>query len=186
MNAILDWLTPTRWIVLGVVILAVLASFVGYGEWRANSAEKAEAQRWEVAIGRQKTEAAGLLASETLKVLELERQLGAARAAQEKTDAENAKTVAGLRADLRAKSRAAGGPGLRDPFAAGCGGGGGDTQGPAAAGADGGAADRAQAGGLVSQPLEELLLELADAGDEINIAYASCRADALTIRAPPP
>lgn len=182
---ILDWFNPTRWIVLGVVVLAVLASFVGYGEWRASSAEAAESQRWELEVGRMKVEAAGLLATETRKVLALERQLGAVRAAQEKTDAENSKTVAALREDLRRKSRAAGGPGLRDPFAAECGGGGGSAEGAAAAGADGGGADATETGRLLSAELEGFLIDRLSEADDINIAYASCRADSQAVRVKP-
>jgi len=182
MSDLLDWFTPTRWIILVVLAIALLASFVGYGELRASQARTAERQHWELAIGRQKTEAATLLASETRKVLDLERRLTAALAAQEKTDADNAKTVATLREDLRRKSRAAGGPGLRDPFAAGCGGGGGGAQVAAAADAHDRAADRAEAGRLLSVELESFLLEQAASADEVNLAYASCRSDSINIR----
>ena len=80
---ILGWFNPTRWIILGVIVLALLASVIGYGEWRASSATASERQRWELAIGKQKTEAATKLGNETRRVLELERQLNAALAAQE-------------------------------------------------------------------------------------------------------
>lgn len=186
MNAILDWFTPTRWIILGVVVLAVLGSFVGYGEWRASSATAAENQRWEGAVSKLKAAAATELGAEIRKTLEAERKLSAALAAQEKTDADNAKTVADLRADLRAKSRAAGGPGLRDPFAAGCGGGGGGAPGAAVAGADSGAADAAASTGLLSEPLEQLLLKITSEADEVNLAYISCRADSQAVRGKPP
>lgn len=186
MSDLLDWFTPTRWIILGVLAIAQLASFVGYGEWRASQATTAVTNRYEAAIGKQKVEAAGLLAIETRKVLDLERQLGAIRAAQEKTDADNARTVDALRADLRRQSRAGGGPGLRDPFAAGCGGGGGGAQAATAADARAGAADRAEAGRALSAELEEFLIEQAAAADAINIAYASCRADSQALRAQAP
>jgi hypothetical protein len=186
MSNLLDWFTPTRWIVLGVLALGLISAVVGYGEWRASSARTAERQRWELAIGRQKVEAAQLLATETRKVLDLERRLTAALAAQEKTDADNARTVEALRADLRRKSRAGGGPGLRDPFAAGCGGGGGGSQAAAPADAGAGAADRAEAGRALSAELEGFLIEQAAAADAINIAYASCRADSQAVRAQAP
>lgn len=183
MGALLEWFTPARWIVLCVLALAMISAFVGYGEWRASSARTAERQHWELAIGRQKTEAATLLASETRKVLELERRLTAALAAQEKTDADNARTVEALHADLRRLARAGGGPGLRDPFAAGCGGGGGGSQAATAAAAGAGAADRPEAGRALSAELEGFLIEQAAAADAINIAYASCRADSQALRA---
>jgi hypothetical protein len=181
MTAIFD-LVP-GWIYAAVIAALLL---VGGGAVTVQTVRLAGAQAdlaaLQLALQKQKTEAARILAAETNKVLDVERQLGAARAAQEENDADNAQTIRALREDLRRQSRAAGGPGLRDPHAAGCGGGGGGAPGPAAAGAHGGAADPAQAGGLVSQPLEELLLELADAGDAINIAYASCRADSQAVR----
>jgi hypothetical protein len=172
----------------GWVYAAIIAALllVGGGAITVQTVRLADAQAevagFKLAVQKQKTAAAQTLAAETNKVLDLERQLGAARAAQEENDADNAQTVAALREGLRAKSRAAGGPGLRDPFAARCGGGGGGAPVAAAAGADRGAADAAEAAGLVSQPLEDLLLELADAGDAINNAYISCRADSQAVR----
>lgn len=119
------------------------------------------------------------LANETAKVLKLTRELIAARAAQEKADADAKNTVDGLREDLRRRSRAGGGVGLRDPNATACGGGTPSAAGPAA---PGGGAHAAEASGVLSAELEGLLLRLAGEADDINIAYASCRADAVTLR----
>lgn len=174
-----------RLIIAAVLAVLIVAAVLWYGEWRADKREAEVSQRYELAINKQKAEAAALLAKETARVLALERQLNAARAAQEKTDAANAKTVADLRADLRARSRAAGGPGLRDPFA-GRGIGSGGAQGAAAPGAGGGAANPAQAPGLLSAELEGFLLARFAEADALNIAYASCRADSEAVRAVPP
>ncbi len=124
-----------------------------------------------------RTDHATALAQETGKVLATERKLGAALATQEKKDADAQKTVADLRADLRALSRAAGG--LRDPNATACRH---PAAGETAAGAGPGANDASQAGGLLSEPLEKLLLTDSADADAINIAYASCREDAMNVR----
>lgn len=119
------------------------------------------------------------LAVETASVLRLERELAAGRAELEKRDAEHGKIVDGLREDLRRKSRAGGGGGLRDPNAAACGG---APAGAAAAGTGHRADDTSEAGGLLSVPLEQLLLELTAEADAINRAYASCRDDSFQLR----
>lgn len=119
------------------------------------------------------------LGAETAAVLQLERELATNRAELEKRDAEHGKIVDGLREDLRRKSRAGGGGGLRDPNAAACGG---APAGAAAAGAGHRADDTSEAGGLLSVPLEQLLLELTAEADAINRAYASCREDAFGVR----
>lgn len=182
---ILDWFNPTRWLILGGIVLALGAGVLGYGEWRASNATEAADQRWEAAVSKLKADAATQLGAETRKTLEAERKLTAALAAQENTDADNAQTVAALREDLRRKSRAAGGPGLRDPFAAGCGGGGGDAGGPVTANAVDRGEDPALPGRLLSPELEGLLIDRLTRADQINVAYASCRADSQAVRAKP-
>ena len=73
---------------------------------------------------------------------------------------------------------------LRDPnaAAAGCrsGGAGASTTDPGLADPD--AADAAEAGGLFSAGATELLQRLTREADAINAAFASCRADALSVR----
>ena len=177
------------WVKAALVAAALAALAVGYFAWAdhiGNVRETAVRAVYDLAIAKQKIAAAKLLADETAKTRAVETKLNAALAAQEKTDAQNAQTVAGLRADLRRKSRAAGGPGLHDPNAAGCGGGSGGTESPVATSADSGAADPAQAGGLLSEPLEQLLLRITSEADDINVAYASCRQDSMNIRAAAP
>ena len=169
-----------------VLLVALLWGWDTAGDLADALAGKAEVQAQldglRSAILVQKKEAAAKLAAEIGKVLKLEHELGAARAAQETRDAENKKTVAGLRADLRKRSRAAGGPGLRDPWAAGCGSGGGGATPAAAAGADLGAGDAAGEAGRLSSELEGLLLERFERAEAINVAYISCRADSLKLR----
>lgn len=135
------------------------------------------------ALAAQKTKAAALLATEIGKNERLTGMLRATLDTQEKQDAESKKTVADLRAALQRNSRAAGGPGLRDPWATRCGRGGGGTQAADPGRAGGGETDPAEASGTLSANFEGLLLQLASDADDINVAYASCRADALNLRA---
>lgn len=171
--ALFDMLPGWVWAIIVAALLATNCTSLG----RMQLAKVAEAQAKETLAGeRLRHEKA--LGAETAAVLQLERELGTQRAALEKRDAEHKTVVDGLREDLRRKSRAGGGGGLRDPNAAG----GCPAPGPAAAGAGGGAGDTGQAGGLLSEPLERLLLDLTDEADTINRAYAACRDDAMTVR----
>lgn len=145
----------------------------GIGEVRATA-------RYNAAIEQQKTTAGKLLAAETGKANTATAALNAFKLQQEKDDAQNKSTIADLAVRLRTAAGATGR--LRDPNAPGCGGSGGGTPGADPASAAGGAADAAEADGLLSAELTGLLLSQAQASDEINTAYASCRADALKIR----
>lgn len=168
------------WIWAALLAAAMLANC---NTLRQRDGARLEAATLTAAIEKQKAEAAQTLAAETGKVLKLERELGAARAQQEKADADNAKTVANLRADLRRNSRAAGGPGLRDPWAPRCGGGSGGPAAPTAPAADSGGTDAAEAGRVLSEHFEGMLLDWAEAADQINAAYIACRTDAVNLRA---
>ncbi|WP_298929276.1 hypothetical protein [uncultured Ramlibacter sp.] len=167
-------------------VWAVLALVLAWWAWDAagdrDSAQRSLAQLQQAVLA-QKAEAAKKLATETANVLRLERELGAAKIQLEAQDAKNAETIDGLRADLLRKSRAGGGGGLRDPHAAGCRGGGGGAQAQDPGTAGRGGEDGAQASGLLSAPLERLLLELTGAADDINRAYIACRVDSLSLRA---
>jgi hypothetical protein len=128
-------------------------------------------------VKAQKELAAVQLRTANASVLARQRALEEARAHQENTDATNLDVVRTLRADLgrlreqaeRAR-RGNGGAAQR----------GGDPRG-AFAGAGGGA----QARGLFPAPPAGAAEEDADAydADILNLAYASCRADALKVRA---
>ena len=148
---------------------------------------------YEAKISRLKTEATTQLAQETERVLLIEQALHQSKNNQDLKDDQNRQTIDGLSARLRALAGPAGPAGptgsavrLRDPnFQAGaaqCRGGGDRSPGDPAAAAAAGATDRSEAGGLLSEQLSELLQRLAREADDINAAYASCRADAYTVR----
>ena len=148
----------------------------GLGYDRAKAEDRA-------AIEQSKREAANALLREKDKTHAAEQALQALKNQQELKDADHQKTVA----DLSSRVRNLAGPAgrLRDPQAVGCGAGSSGTHGAAAAAHGAGADGGAQAGGLLSKPLTELLFRLTREADDINNAYASCRADAYTVRAKP-
>lgn len=166
-----------------VAIIALAAAMLGYGHYQYGKGVQHTTDRYERAIKTQEAEAATKLADETEKTRLLEHALQAARNNQELKDANHRKTVSDLTSSLR---RAAGfGLRLRDPNAtpAGCWPSGSGTQGPTSAAAGGRPADGAEAGGLLSAELTGLLQRLQREADDINVAYASCRADAYAVRA---
>lgn len=164
---------------LAAVLALLAALYFGeqYIEGRGYDRAKAEDM---AQIEAQKTEAATTLAAETEKVRERERYLNAELANQNLKDSEHEKIVA----DMSDRVRRAAGPAgrLRDPHAPGCGGGGGGPQAGAVGGSYAGATDPAQADGLLSVSLTDLLESILQESDDINAAYTSCRADAYTVR----
>lgn len=169
---------------LALVLLVLLGLlWFGYDPWAARQqgiGERRATDAYNLAITRQKTAAATLLAVETGKADAGTKQLKELKLQQEKSDAKNQSTVKNLESRLRIAAGDAGR--LRDPNASGCGVGGGGTPGadPAAAGV--GQADSTETGGLFSAGATELLQRLTREADEINNAYASCRPDAVTLR----
>ena len=144
--------------------------------------DRAEAD-YTAAIERLHADAAAQLAEEVNKTRAAEQALNEAKNNQELKDATHTQTIASLSDRLR---RAAGPAGwLRDPNATPCGRSGGDPEVVPAATASVGAADPAEAGGLLSAELAGLLQQLTREADDINAAYASCRADAYTVRSTP-
>ena len=133
------------------------------------------------ALEKQKREAAAELASETAKTRAAEQALRDFKTNQDIQDAKAQSTVADLSRRLRQRAGQSGR--LRDPNAPGCGGSGGGATGEAATAPGSGATDPAETGGLLSAELTGLLQRLTAEADEINIAYASCRADAYQVRA---
>lgn len=127
-----------------------------------------------------KAQAAATLASETAKTRSAEQALQAIKNTQELQDAAHQNTVADLSDRLRRLAGPAGR--LRDPHAVGCGRGSGGAPGAAATTPGDRAADTTEAGGLLSAGLSGLLQRLQREADTINIAYASCRADAYAVR----
>lgn len=169
--------------ILGAVaLLAALAfgvnSFLDYEQGIGDARATA---RFEKALDKQKGEAAATLAQETAKASAAEKKLNDFKNQQEVKDAAAAKA----NLDQANRLRDLAGPigRLRDPYApTGCGGCREDSEGESAAAANAGAKHPPQAGGLLSGQLTALLLELTASADAINAAYASCRADAYSVR----
>lgn len=178
----MDWLNPGRWLLAGGLILALV---LGYNAWAVHQQDIGEARanaRWQQATDELKEQARTTLATETAKAKTATDALRQFKDTQELKDANSRQTIANLRNEVRAGTRAGGGPGLRDPWAPGCGSGGSGTQTADPTGANPGDPDRADAGRVVSPELEGLLLDRLAKADVINIAYASCREDARQLR----
>ena len=139
---------------------------------------KAEAT---AALKEQQRQAERELASQTARTIAAEQALHNFKTHQDIQDAKAQSTVADLSSRLRQLAGQSGR--LRDPNAHGCGRGSSGPTGEAATAPGAGAADPAEAGGLLSAELTGLLQRLTTEADEVNIAYASCRADAYQVRA---
>ncbi len=167
--------------IAAVVALLVLL-FLGeqYIERRGYDRAMYEAQ---AQIEGSKRAAADRLALEIQKTRKAEQALQTFKNDQELKDAAHQKTVASLSDRLRALADPSGR--LRDPNAARCGPGSGRPQDdpPAAPGDRPG--DATEGGGLLSAQLSGLLQRLTREADDINVAYASCRADAYAVRGTP-
>lgn len=162
---------------LGVVIAVLVATnWVSYE--RLQTAKELNGV-YETQIRAQKRQASFVLAAETEKVRQLQAALKIAADTLEKAYAQHKATVADAAAALAAARKSGR---LRDPNADRCGGGGGSTPGPAQPPAGGGEGDKAEAGGLLSVQLSDLLSRVLREADDINVAYAACRADALSAR----
>jgi len=135
---------------------------------------------------KQKEEASLLLQLERERIETLQRALKIAAQMQEKQDAKNTETT--LAEAVRLRDAAVPSGRLRDPHADSrtCGGGGGGAPEKTGAHQPEGAAGQAEAGGLLSAPLTNLLRTTQLEADTINDAYASCRAQALSDRGLPP
>lgn len=160
-------------ILVGLVVVMALAT-AGVERTRRQAAQL-EVKRLELAIEKQKTEAANKLTTETNRVRDLEAQLAAGVAAQNEKDADHEKTAADYERRLVALGR------LRDPRA-GSGGGGGCTGAPNLATTDSRGADTGEAPGLLSMQTSDDLRAALREADTINNAYSSCRADAIDLR----
>jgi len=165
-----------------IVLGLLLALMFGVRAIDQNGYRRASAEAT-AALEKQKNKAAGELAAETAKTRAAEQALQEAKNNQDIQDAKAQSTVANLSSRLRQLAGQSGR--LRDPNAHGCGGGSSGPAGEAATATGSGAADSAEAGGLLSVPLTELLQTALRESDAINVAYASCRADAFKVRAAP-
>lgn len=162
----------------GASVGAVVVGYQTFVDHQQDIGDQRATARYELALSKQKGEAAALLATETTRANEAERRARELLAQQEKTDAKNLKTVGTLEARLHALA----GPDGRlwDPNAQpgrGCGSGG--PQGAPAARAADRPGDAAEAGGLLSAELSGLLQTRLSEADQINVAYTSCRADLM-------
>jgi hypothetical protein len=176
----MSWLNPGRWLLIGGLMAAL---WLGYGAWAAHQQGIGDARataRYNAAIDKQKTQAGQLLKTETDRANAATVKLINLKIEREKQDVENQSAIDRLAVRLRA----AAGPAarLRDPHAARCGGGGGGAPAADLAHVEGSAADGAEAGGVLSKQLTEFLLSQAADADQVNLAYTSCRLDALSLR----
>lgn len=175
------WLNPGRWLMLIVAAGAMVLGYFAWADHQQGIGDARATARWTKAVDEQKTKAIKVLAVEVAKVAAVERALADAKNKQELQDAANQKTVAGLSARLRDLAGPAGR--LRDPNAAGCGRSSVSADGPVASAPGDRADDYTEASGLLSAQLSGLLQQLGREADDINDAYASCRADAFSVRA---
>ncbi|WP_294768646.1 hypothetical protein [uncultured Rhodoferax sp.] len=172
----------STWAKVAILLGLLLALMFGVSVIDKRGYNRAKAEST-AALEKQRGEARATLAAETEKTRAVEAEFREFKLNREHIDADNQKTVA----DLQRRVRTLAGPTgrLRDPNAPGCGGGGGRTEAQAAASHGSGAENGAQAGGLLSAELSGLLQRLTAEADEINLAYASCRADAFQVRESP-
>jgi hypothetical protein len=167
-----------------LAISTLAGAFWGYGAHRERLGATARAAIYDAALNKQQAKAATLLATETARVTAQQTQLQYQLQTQEITDAKSRNTIATLAARVRVLVDDAGR--LRDPHAAECGPGGGGAHADTAPGAADRAANGPEVSGLLSAELSGLFFKLTEEADAINLAYASCRADSLGLRAAAP
>lgn len=165
-------------ILLGLLLAIMLG--VRLIDQKGYDRAKAEAT---AALKEQQRQAERTLATETAKTRAAEQALRDFKTNQDIQDAKRKSTVADLSRRLRQLADQSGR--LHDPHAPGCGTGGSSPPSEAAPAAGGSSADPAVTGGLLSAELGGLLQRLTREADEINVAYASCRADAYAVRGNP-
>ncbi len=167
--------------VLALLVALVACVFLGVKGIDQRGYQRAQSEAT-AALEKQKRQAGEQLATETAKTRAAEEALRTNKLNQDKKDAQAQSTVNDLSRRLRQLSADSAGR-LRDPNAQGCGGSGSGPEAEAATTAGSGGEHPAEAGGLLSAELSGLLFRLASEADAINLAYASCRADALQVRA---
>lgn len=179
---ILKWFNPTRWLMLLGLGLALIA---GYFAWEHNirADEKTKVDKvWEAKLDKQKVEAAGLLAAETARVGAIELKWSTFKNQQEIKDGKAQQVVAGYKNRIASLLSSNGGR-LRDPNAEiGCRGSSGSAEGQIVPSPGNSTEYTAETGGLFSEEASRLFIELTSEADQINLAYASCRADSLNLR----
>lgn len=151
-----------------LVVVAVLGLTHAGAWWKATAVERT-AQA--LVASEKRNESFNALVDENAKVHEAESKLNALKNKQEISDAAAQKTTADLSGQLH-------GARLRDQNAVSRCASNGGTPSPASVSADHGS----EAGGVLSTQLTGLLQKLTREADEVNLAYASCRADGESIR----
>lgn len=167
------------WGSLGLAV-ALIFGYLAWAKHQQDLGYQKAASAYQGKIDQQKKEAERTLKIETDKVTATEQRLTSFKNEQELTDAKSKIKVASLERDLRRATTADGR--LRDPNATGCGGGGSATQNKNPTGPGNRLDDGSEAGGLFSTGASELLIRITREADEVNTAYASCRADAFKLR----
>jgi len=170
---------------LAIYVLLAMTILLGVASCASTTMLKATRTALAVqnnAMKAQKEEAADRLRALNASVLAQQKQLDEHYLAGEKNDRTNLTKITTLQSDLR-KLRVASQQLLDAAAAAGITGlGGGAQQGGASAGAVAGAENRAEAYRLVPAAPDQEADDDAFDADQINAAYASCRADALKLR----
>jgi hypothetical protein len=174
-------LGPYKWFIAAGGIIALIAALWGALAVHDRNIRLDERTKvvgeYNQKIAEQKAAAQVSLDAETAKASAASTALKEIKDVQENTDVINAKTIELLAGKLNALR-------LRSGTQAGLGGGsGGGTQGSITAAASAGSADPAPSTGVLSDATVEFLLSQSKQADTINIAYISCRADALAVRA---
>lgn len=178
----MSWLNPYRWLLLLGLVGAVV---LGYFSWerhiRVDEKTRVDAV-WQAQVDKMKLAAAKALADEVAKTATLELKWSEFKNQQEIKDGKAQQVVAGYKNRI-ARLLGSNGGRLRDPNAeAGCGSGGSSPKTETPPGSGNSGEHTSETGGLLSEALSGLLAELTSEADQINIAYASCRADALNLR----
>lgn len=164
-----------------IAALALVALFITYGEWRVTVEVGRANDRHAAAIEKLKGEAAKELAAQVTYTMGVERDLREAHDRNRKESEEHDRTVDALEKRLITVAARSGGR-LRDPNAEGCGRSGGGAAAPAAAAAADRGEGAAQAGGLLSLQLSDLLRARLREADDVNNAYAACRVEVVNLR----
>lgn len=172
-------MTPYKLLAGFIYMLALMALAALYGHAQYLKGVKLTTLKYETAIAKQKDAASQKLAEVTTQVAVKEHSLQVAKDNQDIKDAQHAKIVSNLSSKLRNAINTTGG--LCDS-SAGRGIRSGGASGAISGNANGSTNDAAHGDGILSADFAQLLEQLTRKADDINNAYASCRADAISIR----
>lgn len=167
-------------IALLVAVIALCAAALGLVHYGHSKGVAETTATYEAALSKQKLEASLKLTDETAKTRRAEIALQTFKNEQDLKDEKHQTIVAAMSTRMRGLAGPAGR--LRDPNQAGCGSGSGSTPSADPTATADRPDDGAEAGGLLSKQLSGLLQQLTQEADVVNVAYASCRADAFKVR----